>query len=244
MVMDGILLSELTGKLGDYFSVFGGSICNVNDLQVKAESSKNIPLLCSIYCYSSFASFWSGDYLSAEKYSHNALAIVPVSRMPSVLRIYSTFFGGLVAFQLFRKAGVGGARHLREGTEMMERMEKWVNVSKDVFENKWLLLKGEYSRSMKNDAAAEDFYQASIAAARDHGNIHELALAYELLGDHYAAWRYRPRSIEYYKNAYEYYKQWGATAVAERLSRKHNLNVDSAAACGRDLQIGNLKRSR
>jgi len=42
MVLDNLLLSELTGKSQDWFSVFNGSISSLGDLQVEAEQSKNV----------------------------------------------------------------------------------------------------------------------------------------------------------------------------------------------------------
>ena len=127
---------------------------------------------------------------------------------------------------------------------MMGRMGKWAKISTAsmaVFENKWLLLKAEHSASIQNSIEAEQLYKASIKSAQDHGNIHELALAYELLGNYYAASGLRMTSIDCYNNAYAYYKQWGATAVAEKLSHKHDLDT-SLASGSTGLQAGNSNK--
>ena len=253
MAMIGILLPVLTGKPDNYFSVVGGSIRNLDDLQADAGSSENYRVIYEILCHKSIEAFWSGDYVLAEEHSRNASAMVPVSIMPTMLLIYQTFFAGLVAFQLFRQVEANGMQRLKEGKEMMDKMGKWAQISTasmEVFENKWLLLKAEYTaaineRDADDPLGAEQFYQASIKAAGDHGNIHELALAYELLGNYYAVNGGMAKSIVCYNYAYKHYKQWGATAVAEKLLRTHNLNVDlDSAVQSPGLQSENPKRSR
>lgn len=243
MLWSGILLTELTGVQEDHFSVFGGSICNVDDLQAEAFYSKDAYSIYELHVLKCLVAFWNGDYISAEVHSHNASAMMPVSQTPTTCLVHRIFFGGLVAFQMFRQAG--GEQRLQEGKETMERMGKWADVSMAVFDNKGMLLSAEYSACIGENDTAEQFYKASIMAAGDHGNIHELALAYELLGNYYAARELGTNSIECYHNAYKYYNQWGATAVAEKLFHKHNLGMQSAAtASGMGLDIGNPKRSR
>lgn len=93
-----------------------------------------------------------------------------------------------------------------------------------VFQNKWLLLKAEYNASFRGSSDANEFYEASIKAARDHGNVHEMGLAYQLFGDYYAARGFTSESQKCYYSAFECYTQWGATALAEKLHRKHGLD--------------------
>ena len=237
MALSNHLLSELTGKPGDYYSVFKGSICSIDDLQIEAESSKNFRLIYQIHCHKSFISFWRGDYISAEKHSHNSSAMLPMSKMPTILLIYQTFFGGLIAFSLYRASGGDG--RLKEGREMVDRFRKWAQNSTVVFENKWLLLKAEYSASIHDYDEAEPTYTASIEVARDHGNIHELALAYELLGNYYLDRGRRTSSKECFEKAYLYYIQWGATAVADKILHKYGMVAPSLVG-----SKGNSKHSR
>jgi len=239
VALDNVLLMELKGKYWDCFSVFEGSICNMNDLQAAAESSKDIFLLLAVPGYNMLLAYWRGDYLAAEKFSHIVSKTNRTSKTPTFLLVYFTLFRGLIACQLYRK--IGGNHRLAEGKEMMDEMETWALNSKAVFENKWLLLKAEYSASIQQYVAAQNLYKTSIQVAQDHGNIHELGLAYELLGNYYSAYGSREDSNDCLKKAHVYYTQWGATAVAEKLVRDHNLDMTSMVE---ELRAGNSKHSR
>ena len=105
-------------------------------------------------------------------------------------------------------------------------MRKWAHNS-PVFENKWLLLKAEYLFSFHSGENSREFYEASINASKKQGYIHELAIAYELLGNYHIAHECTDDARCCYNNAYVCYKEWGAIAVAETLSSKHNLGNSS-----------------
>ena len=92
------------------------------------------------------------------------------------------------------------------------------------------LLKAEYLASIQDNDGAEQMYKASIESSLDHGNIHELALAYELFGHYHSAHERRVESIDCFKNAHMYYYQWGATAIADKVSRNHNLMIHSTVS--------------
>jgi len=232
-LLDSILLMELTGKSGNYFSAFEGSICSMNDLQDVATSIKDLHLLQSSHVFNVLIEYWRGDYIAAEESSRIASNMLPASKMPTVYLIYHTFFRGLILFQLHRI--FGGEQRLKDAKEMMDRMEIWVSVSMAPFENKWLLLKAEHLFCVGDFGRALQMYKGSIKSAQDNGNIHELALAYELLGKFYSERDHlvdnvssecRIASNECFKKAYVHYTQWGATAVAEKILNDHNLEMD------------------
>ena len=94
---------------------------------------------------------------------------------------------------------------------MMDKMREWSYSSKAIFENKWQLLKAEYNASFEGSDDASQFYLASITAAKDHGNMHELALAYELSGNYYAVRGHTSVCRSCYENAHVCYTQWWVT---------------------------------
>ena len=137
----------------------------------------------------------------------------------------------------------GGEQRLKDGNEMIDRFEEWALVSMAVFENKWLLLKAEYSASTDEFDQALQMYEGSIKSAQNHGNIHELALAHELLGNYCSGRGFTTTtSNACFEQAYMYYTQWGATAIAEKILHTHNLEMDSAAK--QELHLQNQKHSR
>mmetsp|Transcript_15810 Transcript_15810/g.33418 ORF Transcript_15810/g.33418 Transcript_15810/m.33418 type:complete len:244 (-) Transcript_15810:383-1114(-) len=220
-VLDNVLLGELTGKSWDYFSVFNdSSISNINDLLIGANSPSDNVLLHTIHLYNMMIAFWRGNYEAAEESSSNALKVQPAARFPSLYLICHIFFRGLLSFQQYREnGGVGRDPRLVEGEKMMNVMEKWTLLCKDLFENKWLLLKAEYFASINEHDEAERSYIKSINASRDHGNIHELGLGYELLGKYYSSLGSAIYSTHCFEQAHLFYTQWGATALAEKILR-------------------------
>lgn len=77
----------------------------------------------------------------------------------------------------------------------------------------------------KKKEDVEQLYKRSIDVARDHGNIHELGLAYKLFGNYYSKLGCESDSKHCYRNAYQYFIQWGANAVAEKLVLTHDLDL-------------------
>lgn len=218
-------MEQLTGTSND----FEGLSFDINEIQAEAESKGHGRLLHHVHFYRVMLGFWQGDregHISAEKFVQLATTS-PNARKPEIPLIYLTFFGALVSFHLYRESG--GNHRLKAGREMMDKMRGWTYVSMSVFENKWLLLKAEYLASFKGSDDAEKVYEASIKASRDNGNIHELGLAYQLLGGHYASRELTSRSVDCYQKAYTCYTQWGANAVAKKLASKHNLDTDASA---------------
>ncbi|KAL7538628.1 hypothetical protein ACHAXR_009431 [Thalassiosira sp. AJA248-18] len=219
---------ELTGKSKDYFSVFDDSISSMKDLQADAESSQDPFFLHDLHVYNLIIEYWRGNYVAAEEHSRNAAAGQHVFPSSAVFPIHRVFFGSLVSFHLYGKLGGDDAR-LREGKHMLDEMGKWAHIAMNVFGNKWLLLRAEHAAATTSTNGkskdAEELYKASIKAAEDHGNIHELALAHELLGNYYHEHECQDDAKGCFKKAVVYYTQWGATAVAERVMRNHDLDM-------------------
>lgn len=198
--------------------------CNIDDLQAEAESARNTRLVFYIFVYKMIHGFFQrGNSIEAESFSHSA-SINPHAKLPELLQIYYTFYRGLISLQVYRQ--LGGDERLKEGREMMNIMEKWTKNS-PVFENKWLLLKAEYLFSFHSGEDSIEFYKASIDASKKQGYIHELAIAYELMGNYNVAHEYTDDARSCYNKAYVCYKEWGAIAVADKLSAKHNLENSS-----------------
>jgi len=232
--LDMMLLIELTGEPFDFSFVFDGSISSMmNELQDEAKSSKDLALLQSSYVFRVLIEYWRGNYSAAEEYSRIASMMLPQSKMPTIYLIYHTLFRGLILLHLSREQDVEDKR-LDGGIEAMDQMGRWAKNATEAFENKWLLLRAEHAATVKNHDEALRLYKASIQASQDHGNIHECALGHELLGNYYLGLGCSSDSIASFEQACVFYTQWGATAQAGRLIRKHSLGID--AATERDCQ--------
>jgi len=89
-----------------------------------------------------------------------------------------------------------------------------------------LLSSIEYYASIDEYAQAIQNYEGSIESAKDHGNLHEAGLAYNLMGTFYLEREQRTKANDCFGKACVYFTQWGAVAVAKRLRKKHLLVDD------------------
>mmetsp|Transcript_29305 Transcript_29305/g.53613 ORF Transcript_29305/g.53613 Transcript_29305/m.53613 type:complete len:535 (+) Transcript_29305:1563-3167(+) len=243
--LDTILVEELIGVPSSSRSHF-----DTNVLQAEAESAKNTRLLFRIHFFNLMISYWRGDFADAEESSNAVLMIGPFCKLPSIHLVYYTLFSGLVLFQRYSEEG--GDKRLQDGKEMMNQMGTWAKNSMAIFGNKWLLLTAEYTALVDGQCEeAEDCYKKSIEAARGHGIIHELGLAYELLGGYYTIHGREMESLLCIKNAHECYTQWGATSIAKKILDDRgldpiwisNLDIDSSIF-SKELQLKTSKHPR
>ena len=107
---------------------------------------------------------------------------------------------------------------------MLDRFETWSRHSTALFGNKLHLLKAEHSFSVNLQDQAKELYKASINAAKDRGDIHEMALAHELLGKYHLERGCHTDGIESLARASIHYDAWGATVIAKKLLLLHNLD--------------------
>lgn len=133
----------------------------------------------------------------------------------------------------------------------MSQVEAWAEISNDVFESKWLLLKAEHDLSRASNRhdlqyssllSTEKFYLSSITVALGNGSIHEAALAYEFLANFYSTVKREVDATCCYEKAYIYYRQWGAFNVAAMIAKTHNLDTVKVVEEMQD--IGSSKHSR
>lgn len=199
-------------------------VCNIEDIQAEAESTNNNRLLHHIHVNNAMLAFWKSDYNEAETSSLVAWKY-PTAKMPTIVLIYHSFFDGLIAFHQYRE--VGGDERLQRGKEMMNRMGMWSQNAMNVFQSKWLLLQSEHAFSVCEHQKAKGLYEASIKSAKDNGNINELSLAYELFGEFCLSNKCGVDANACFRRAHTSYIQWGAKAVADRLVRSHQLNLNA-----------------
>ena len=235
-VLDKILIDDLTGNTSDPFSIFNGLICDESYLLEDAKSKKNTQLLEAIYHYNYYRAFYRGDYDETEK-MYEVILTLPTSKNPKMRRSHGIFFRGLVAFHFYREGR--GEEWQKKGKDALEKMELWLKNSTSTFENKSFLLRAEYLASVCNVSEAMAMYEKAIKSARDHGLIHEQALAYEFMGNFLASIVETSEATLCFGSAYECYMQWGAVVKAEKIRKDHKLDqYDEIGSCkvkhGRD----------
>mmetsp|Transcript_27277 Transcript_27277/g.55696 ORF Transcript_27277/g.55696 Transcript_27277/m.55696 type:complete len:340 (-) Transcript_27277:37-1056(-) len=126
-----------------------------------------------------------------------------------------TFILGLVSFWIFRQTN--RIQWLETGVRIKQIMEKWSETSRWNFLQKFYLLEAEEHFCNERYESAKLSYDVAIAFAAKHKFIVDEALACELAG--YFALRIsdHSNSLDYFKMAYEKYRDWGAHGKAATL---------------------------
>lgn len=81
-----------------------------------------------------------------------------------------------------------------------------------------LLLQAEGQFSARNFEAAEKLYDDAILSSKKHKFVNEEALANELAGHFYLDTGRKDKSLRYFSQAEEKYREWGAVAKALKLA--------------------------
>jgi predicted ATPase/signal transduction histidine kinase/GAF domain-containing protein len=106
-------------------------------------------------------------------------------------------------------------------TKNQEKMRLWAEYAPMNFQHKFDLVAAEQSRILGNKADAMDYYDRTIALAKEHGYIQEEALAKELAAKFYLSWGRETIAREYMTEAYYTYTRWGAKAKVADLEKRY-----------------------
>ncbi len=136
------------------------------------------------------------------------------------------FYGALACLRISagavpatdRSENLPSNRQLREKAgRFIKKLKKWARHAPMNHEHKYLLVKAEQARILKDEKKAAMLYERAIALAKKHGYINEEALAWELCGAFYHAQNLQVPARVYLSKAVNCYRQWGALAKVGHL---------------------------
>lgn len=170
-----------------------------------------------VYYARFFAAAYLGNMKEASEASKNVTTAASKYLGPMPIRVYHTFFNGIVSFQLYRE-GEGDA-YFDEGVQMLRILNKWERKSALIVKKSMsLLLSAEFYASNCEVNKAKETYKAAIQTSLTYM---EQAVSYEKLGNYLSEICEVNEAQEMHKNAYICYKKWGAKAVADKLLKEH-----------------------
>jgi predicted ATPase/class 3 adenylate cyclase len=133
---------------------------------------------------------------------------------------YRTFESlALTALLPHMQSGRPGA--LRRVRANQRRLRKWSEGAPENYLHKYHLVTAELERIRGNEVKAEAAYEASIRLSREHGALHDHALAHELAGRFQLTRGQQTAGRAHLKEARSAYLQWGALAWVEALEQQH-----------------------
>lgn len=99
------------------------------------------------------------------------------------------------------------------------QLEVWAEHSPATFENRAALVAAQIARIEGRILEAQELYEKAIRSARDHGFVHNEAVANELAALFYAARGFEKIATTYLREARYCYLRWGADAKVRQLDR-------------------------
>lgn len=209
----------------------GGSIQNKQeDDQILAKSleARELAVCETVVVCKMLCSFIFRDLAEAGKVALEYLDFFEGHGSVSLqfIDIYRYFYGGLIAFDCFRKSqsqqseitgNTSPDYWLGVGMRSISKFETWSMECKWNFQNKLLLLQAEHQFSSGQIKEAGYTYKLAITSAREHRFVNEEALSCELAGYFYCATGSQDQSISLFQQAVDCYKSWGARKKADAL---------------------------
>src|SRR5262249_18459215 len=112
-------------------------------------------------------------------------------------------------------------QHLEAIALHQRQLDIWAQNCAENFENRARLVGAETARLEGRELEAGRLYEAAIRSAREHGFVHNEALANELAARFYAGCGFEKIAKAYLRDARDGYRQWGAEGKVRQLEAQY-----------------------
>jgi predicted ATPase/class 3 adenylate cyclase/tRNA A-37 threonylcarbamoyl transferase component Bud32 len=204
------------GKAEDYLKLKGEAF-DEDKLFEQGITDKNRTITFMIYCHRSILGNYFGhaDFAFENSLKAEELLDAVLGKIEVALQ---SFHSGLAA------ANVSSGKFSMAKSKLKKSIKKlkhWSKNAPENFEHKLYLLQAEKARLSKEHNKARDLYDLSINSANKHNYIQEAALASEMAGRYHMQNKNSTLSRFYIRNAYQLYRDWGATAKLYQLAKAY-----------------------
>ncbi len=132
------------------------------------------------------------------------------------------FYDSLTQLAVYPSSGVfQRKRLLRRVNASQRKMKYWARFAPMNFLHKYVLVEAERNRVLGRDIQATDGYERAIALAREHGYLHEEALAHELAARFHRRKGRDTIARAYAQEARYCFMRWGALAKVRAMDREY-----------------------
>ncbi|MCP6761847.1 MAG: AAA family ATPase [Fischerella sp. CENA71] len=132
------------------------------------------------------------------------------------------FYDSLAQLAIYSLSSESQQEHLLNRViNNQKKMREWADHAPMNFQHKYNLVEAEKARVLRQYSQAMEFYDRSIAGAKEQGYIQEEALANELAAKFYFENGREKVAQAYLTDAYYGYIHWGATAKVRDLEAKY-----------------------
>jgi len=223
-----------------------GDAFNDEKLLEDGIESKNRTISFMIFFHRGILGNYFGDFNYALDNSSKANELLDAVLGKIEVAIQAFHFGLANAYATHENEG----KRLKQLSGSIKKMKHWAKHAPENFRHKWYLLLAEKARLKNNTNRARDYFDKSINDALEYEYIQEAALASEL-ASHFHRNNDNANLARYYlRNAYQYYRDWGAVGKLIELSEAYPdelkdlleeqiLDKDILSA-GKDLSLASL----
>ena len=233
------------GLAKDNLKLAGEAFNDVKLLEDGIED-KNKTISFMIFFHRGILGNYFGDFNYALENATKANQLLDAVLGKIEVAIQAFHFGLANAYATTESKG----KRLKQLSGSISKMKHWAKHAPENFKHKWYLLLAEKARLKNNANQARDFYDKSINDALEYEYIQEAALASELASHFHRANGNANLAKYYLRNAYQYYRDWGAVAKLIELSKAYPddlkdlldeqiLDKDIISA-GKDLSLASL----
>ncbi|GJH03365.1 ATP-binding sensor histidine kinase [Paraburkholderia terrae] len=165
--------------------------------------------------------FLNGEYAEAFACAARAEPVLPAA-MSMPIEATCHFIHALTLTALYPTASAVEQQEYRQILESkFSKFELWTSNCPENFRNRQALVLAEVARIDGRHADAMYLYEEAIRSSREHGFIHNQALANELAARFYAERGFETIADTYLRNARSCYASWGADGKVRQLDQTH-----------------------
>ncbi|MFZ6029063.1 MAG: GAF domain-containing protein [Chloroflexota bacterium] len=216
----GQTILNLIGKCQDPYRLKGDLLDEAEWLPLWIAQKNNVLVFCYYTC-KTFLLYLFGDYPGAletarlgEEYGKGGEGFVYQS--------LHHFIYALALLANYSAAEPAGRQEILVKVDsLLDKMRRWSEQAPMNFQHKADLIEAEKARIQGQVGEAIELYGRAIQGAREHGYIHEEALAYECEAAFYLALGREDFAQFSLTKARDGYRTWGATRKVENLKKRH-----------------------
>ena len=178
-------------------------------------------LVCWYWILKLQARYISGDFEAALSAADQAAALLWATEA----FIHSADY---CYYRALTVAAVHQLRRPQDNTDVLEalyrhlkQLREWADACPETFVDKFALVAAEVARIEGRELDAQHSYEEAIRSAREHGFIHNEAIANEVAARFYAQRGFDTIANTYLRNARYRYLRWGAAGKVRQLEQSH-----------------------
>jgi predicted ATPase/signal transduction histidine kinase/ActR/RegA family two-component response regulator len=234
-----VFVRMLRGLTGEFGSLSAGEV-DENAFERRLDEPTMVLFACAHWVYKLQARFLSGDYTLGLAAAEKAEGLV--GRVASAACGHNAeyhFYGALTRAAICdQTSGDERSRHLAALVAHHEQIALWARNCPSTFGNRVALVGAELARLEGRVPDAERLYEAAVQSAREHGFIHNEAIAHEVASRFYAARGIHSIAEACLRSARHCYLRWGAFGKLAHLDRHQAYPLDEQAAAWPRSTIG------